>query len=498
MQSRLAGKRACVIGAGFGGLALAIRLQAAGLATTLIEARAEPGGQAQQWRHDGFIFDAGPGLIADPGALRELWALTGHDLADDVELLPVSTGIRFSWPDGSHFDLGCDSAELRREMARFAPADVAGYDALLRHLAHSRHQLPGETNQPAPDAGAMAKALPAMLRLQAWRSVYDTVSRFITSTRLREALSVQVLMRGGNPMAASSLSMPGDLIRPTGNCWCIRGGTSRLAAGMARQFERLGGTLRLGDAASRVEVLGNRATGVTTRSGWHEDFDSVASNADIVHSYRKLLGHTQRGRRQARALARKPFGPGLFAVHFALEGSWPGIPQHMVLFGPRFAELLNDIFNIGVLPQDQLIFLHHPTVTDPGLAPTSKSTFQAVMPVAHLGKLPIDWRQIGPMLEKRMIDEVGRRLIPDIHDRVIHSFHYAPPDLAQDLGAHLGSAFSIEPRLMQSGGMRPRNRDEMIGNFHLVGAGTWPGAGLSAVLHSAGAAAGLMLEELTQ
>src|SRR5690606_28366325 len=53
--SMLDGKRACVIGAGFGGLALAIRLQAAGLATTLIEARDKPGGRAYYWLRDGFL-----------------------------------------------------------------------------------------------------------------------------------------------------------------------------------------------------------------------------------------------------------------------------------------------------------------------------------------------------------------------------------------------------------------------------------------------------------
>ncbi len=494
MDHRPTGRRACVIGAGFGGLALAIRLQAGGFATTLIEARGEPGGQAQQWRHDGFIFDAGPGLIADPSALRELWALSGHDLADDVELLPVASGIRFSWPDGSHFDLSCDSTELHKEISRLSPADATGFDALMRHLVHSRHQLPGTSGDPAPDLRGVIKGLPALIKLQAWRPVYDTVSRFIGNTRLREALSVLVLMRGANPMTAPSLASLGEMIRPTGNAWSVRGGTSRLAAGMARQFERLGGTIRLNDRVTRVEVLGNRATGVTTHSGWHEDFDAIASNADVVHSYRDLLGHTLRGRRLARSLMRKSFSPGLFTVHFALEGSWPGIPQHMVLLGPRFGEFLNDVFNIGVLPQDQMIFLHHPTVTDPGLAPPGKSTFQAVLPVAHLGKLPIDWRQIGPLLERRILDEVGRRLVPDIHDRVISSFHYAPPDLARDLGAHLGSAFSLEPRWSQSGALRPHNRDDAIGNFHLVGSGTFPGAGLVGVLQGAAITAKLMLE----
>src|SRR3546814_988568 len=79
----------------------------------------------------------------------------------------------------------------------------------------------------------------------------------------------------------------------------------------------------------------------------------------------------------------------------------------------------SDIYMHGVLPQDFLIHLHHPTVTDPSIAPSGKSVFQAVVPVAHMGKLAIDWEQVGPMLERRVLDEVGRRLIPDIHDRII-------------------------------------------------------------------------------
>src|SRR5690606_37090054 len=100
----LEGKRACVIGAGFGGLALPIRLQAAGVATTLIEARDKPGGRAYYWQREGFTFDAGPTVITDPDCLRELWALTGHDMAEDVELMPVSPFYRLSWPDGTSFD----------------------------------------------------------------------------------------------------------------------------------------------------------------------------------------------------------------------------------------------------------------------------------------------------------------------------------------------------------------------------------------------------------
>jgi len=280
--------------------------------------------------------------------------------------------------------------------------------------------------------------------------------------------------------------------------WWARGGTNRLVAGMVRHFERLGGTVRLGDPVTRIETLGNRVTGVATASGWQGDFDAVASNGDIVHTYRDLLGDNYRGQKMGRKLVKKRFSPSLFVVHFGVEGSWPGIPHHMILFGPRYKGLLDDIYTNGVLPADFSIYLHHPTVTDPGMAPEGKSTFYALVPVAHQGKLPVDWSVVGPQLEKRILDEVGRRLIPDIHDRIVTSFHYAPSDFTRDLAAHLGSAFSLEPVLTQSAWFRGHNRDDVIGNLYLVGAGTHPGAGIPGVVGSAKATAGLMLQDLAR
>jgi phytoene desaturase len=215
-----------------------------------------------------------------------------------------------------------------------------------------------------------------------------------------------------------------------------------------------------------------------------------------MHTYGTLLGDTVRGKQMAKALAKKRFSPSLFVVHFGLEGTWPGIPHHTILFGPRYKGLLDDIFENGVLPRDFSIYLHHPTVTDAGMAPAGRSTFYALVPVAHLGKLPIDWAEVGPILEQRVIAEVGRRLIPDIEDRIVTKFHYAPPDFVTDLSAYKGNAFSLEPLLTQSAYFRGHNRDDKLKNLYLVGAGTHPGAGIPGVVGSAKATAKLMLEDL--
>jgi len=498
MSNSPEGRTACVIGAGFGGMALAIRLQSAGIATTVIEGRDKVGGRAYHWRKDGFTFDAGPTVITDPPCLQELWELSGHDIAEDVELMPVMPFYRLNWPDGVNFDYSNDEQELRKEITRLDPADVAGYDRFLEYSAavHDEGYVKLGT-VPFLDFKSMLKAAPALAKHQAWRSVYSIVSKFVRNEKLREALSFHTLLVGGSPFKTSSIYALIHKLEKDGGVWWARGGTNRLIAGMVRHFERLGGTMRIGDAVKKVETMGDRATGVVTSSGWQANFDAVASNADIVHSYKDLLGDSHRGKTYGKALTRKKFSPSLFVVHFGIEGSWPGIAHHMILFGPRYKGLVDDIYHKGVLPADFSIYLHHPTVTDPSMAPEGKSTFYALVPVAHQGKMPINWDEVGPQLEKRVLDEVGRRLIPDIHDRIVTSFHYAPSDFAQDLNAHLGSAFSLEPLLTQSAWFRGHNRDDKIHNFYLVGAGTHPGAGIPGVVGSAKATAGLMIEDLS-
>ncbi len=492
-------RRAAVIGAGFGGLALAIRLQSAGVATTVIEARDKPGGRAYHWERDGFTFDAGPTVITDPDCLAELWRLSDHDMADDIELQEVQPFYRLHWEDGTTFDYTNDIPKLAAEISKLNPADLAGYEEFLQYSAAVYEEGYVKLGHvPFLSFASMMKAAPAMIKNQAWRSVYSMVSKYIKNEKLREALSFHTLLVGGNPMSTSAIYALIHKLEKDGGVWWAKGGTNRLIAAMVRHFERIGGTVRIGDAVASIDTVGNRATGVTTNSGWHENFDAVATNGDLMHSYRDLLSENRRGAKMAKSLAKKKWSPSLFVVHFGVEGTWPGIPHHMILFGPRYEGLLDDIYKHGVLPRDFSIYLHHPSVTDPSMAPEGMSTFYALVPVAHLGQLPVDWVAVGKELEKRVLDEVGRRLIPDIHSRIVTKFHYTPTDFSNDLSAHLGSAFSLQPILTQSAFFRAHNRDDEIGNLYIVGAGTHPGAGIPGVVGSAKATARLMLSDLAR
>ncbi len=484
---------AIVIGSGFGGLALAIRLQSAGIPTTIVEARDRPGGRAYVWKRDGYTFDAGPTVITDPACLEELWALSGSRMADDVTLLPVQPFYRLLWNDGTRFDYSNNDAELNAEIARLDPADVAGYARFLEYsqgVYEEGYLKLGAV--PFLDFTTMIKAAPALAKYQAWRSVYSMVSSFVRNDKLRQALSFHCLLVGGNPMQTSSIYALIHKLEKLGGVWFAKGGTSALVNGMVALFERLGGKLLLGEKVARITHAGRQVTGVVTASGRTLNAKIVASNGDLVHSYGLIEG-SDYAAGKVRSLKRKRFSPSLFVVHFGLNGSFPDIAHHSILFSDRYGPLLDDIYKHGRLADDPSIYLHHSSVTDPDMAPAGKSAFYALAPVPHMGRAPVDWAIEGPRYRDVVLGRIRDLLIPDLDERLDTCFHYSPQDFADDLGAHLGSAFSLEPVLTQSAWFRGHNRDDHFPNLYFVGAGTHPGAGIPGVVGSAKATASLIV-----
>ena len=494
MTAARAPQTAAVIGAGFGGLALAIRLQSAGVQTTLVEARDKPGGRAYWWNDQGFTFDAGPTVITDPTALEELFALSGRKMADYVELLPVTPFYRLCWDDGTRFDYDNDQAALEAQIAARSPADVEGY---RRFLAYSRAVFAEGYLKlgtvPFLNFRSMVQAGPQLARLSAWRSVYGMVSRFIRDEHLRQAFSFHSLLVGGNPFATSSIYALIHALEREWGVWFPRGGTGALVRGLVRLFEDLGGRLLLSSPVQRIEVEAGRACALRI-GGERLAFDQVASNADVVHTYERLLGHVPRGSSEAARLKSKRFSMSLFVLHFGLARPQPQLAHHTVCFGPRYRELIREIFHGDRLPDDFSLYLHAPCRTDPSLAPEGCSSHYVLAPVPHLGNAPIDWTVQGPQLRDRIFEALEYRYIPGLRRDLVTSRMFTPADFRDQLGAHVGSAFSLEPLLTQSAWFRPHNRDDAIPNLYIVGAGTHPGAGVPGVVGSAKATASLMLE----
>jgi phytoene desaturase len=476
---------AVVIGSGFGGLAAAVRLGARGYRVTVLEKLDAPGGRAYVHRQDGFTFDAGPTIVTAPFLFEELWQLCGRRLADDVELRPVSPFYRIRFHDGAVFDYSGDPIAMRAEVARFSPSDVPGYERFME-ASETIFKVGFEQLGHVPFGAwtAMVRVLPTLIRLGSYRSVYGLVGKYVKDPRLRVVLSFHPLLVGGNPFNTTSVySLIAFLERRWGVHFAM-GGTGRLVRGLVGLIEGQGGVVRCGEEVRAITVKEGAATGVQLASGEAIVADIVVSNADSAWTYRHLLPPGARRRWTDRRLERTRYSMSLFVWYFGTRRRYPEVPHHMILLGPRYRELLADIFERKILADDFSLYLHRPTATDPSLAPPGCDAFYVLSPVPHLDS-GIDWRVRAEPYRRRLERHLSATVLSGLEQQVVSSRLMTPQDFQDRLLSFRGAAFGMAPLLRQSAWFRPHNRSEEVQRLFLVGAGTHPGAGLPGVLSSA-------------
>ncbi|RYG79507.1 phytoene desaturase, partial [bacterium] len=351
--------RALVIGAGFGGLAAAVRLGALGYAVEILERGDQAGGRARVFREGGFSFDAGPTVITAPFLFEDLWALCGKKLSDDVDLRPVFPFYRIRFDDGTSFEYSGDPAGMRDEVRKLSPGDVEGYE---RYVAMSERifNVGFERLAHVPFASwtSMARIAPEMMKLESYRSVYGLVSKFVKDDRLRMVLSFHPLLVGGNPFTTTSIY---SLIPYLERKWGVHfpmGGTGALVRGLLGLVEGQGGSIRYGATVEEILVEDGRAVGVRLASGERLRSEIVVSNADSAWTYKHLLPKEHRKRWTDAKLDRARYSMGLFVWYFGTRKVYADVAHHTILLGPRYRELLEDIFERRILADDFSLYLH--------------------------------------------------------------------------------------------------------------------------------------------
>jgi phytoene desaturase len=250
----------------------------------------------------------------------------------------------------------------------------------------------------------------------------------------------------------------------------------------------IGGAIQLNTEVREilVEPTTRRTTGVALMNGETITADAVVCNGDVAMSYMKLVKPQYRPSNSDRKMKSKRYSMSLFVSYFGTRGTrdmWPGTAHHEILMGPRYKELLTDIFKRKILSDDFSLYLHRPTVTDPSLAPDGDDAWYVLSPVPHLGG-DTDWSATHKAYADKIIDYLDARYLPGLKQRIVSEHHVDPRYFQNTLNTYLGTAFSVEPTLLQSAWMRPHNVSEDIPNLYFTGAGTHPGAGLPGVMGS--------------
>ena len=477
--------RAIVIGAGFGGIASALRLKAKGYDVTLIDRCEQLGGRAQSFERNGFRHDAGPTVITAPFLFEELFELFDEKFSDFVHLVPLKPWYRFHFSDNDHFDYGGTIEETLAEIKRINPEDCEGYRRLLEHSKRIFDVGFTELSaQPFHSFFVMLKQIPRLIKLQSYKTVWQLVTKYLKNEKLQQAFSIQPLLVGGNPFDTTSIYGLIHYLERAYGVHFAMGGTQAIILALENLMIRQGIDIKLGQTVKSLLIEGDRVEAVVLENGETLNADLIVSNADPAYLYRHMVT-PKKQTFMLRLKAKKPkFSMGLFVLYFGTTQTYPEVAHHTIWLGKRYRALLEDIFDKKILTEDFSLYLHRPTATDPSFAPPGCDSFYVLCPVPNLlgGQ---DWSVEGPKLQAKIVAALDQTILPNLKNTITEDFYMTPKDFEKNYLSEHGAGFSIAPLFTQSAWFRFHNRAEGFKNLYLVGAGTHPGAGIPGVISSA-------------
>jgi phytoene desaturase len=475
-----------IIGSGFGGLGLAVRLQAKGFHVTVLEKNKQVGGHASQLVRSGYTFDMGPSLVTAPEIIGGVFKAAGRRMEEYLDLIKLEPFYRIYFHDKSYLDYTGDTEKMKSQMATFSQRDAKNYDRFMKacHRIYDAVITDGLGSTPFMNWGSLFHFLPRALKLGAIQSTYSFVRRYFEHPHHRFTFSFHPLFIGGNPFRTPSVYLMIPYLEKAGGVWFSSGGMYSLVRAYEKIFTELGGTIHTNQEVREIRIENGKASGVSTVDHYYPA-DAVVSNADIAHTYKNLVGMKHRRKWTDHKIDRLSFSMSAFLIYLGVRRQYPQLLHHTLILSHRYRELVTDIFDRRILPEDFSMYLHAPSRTDATMAPAGCESMYVLIPVTSLAA-SIDWDKMKKSYADRVLrfleDDFG---LTDLKNNIEVLEIFTPADFHQQRNSYLGTPWGIEPKLTQTAYFRPHNQSEDIPNLYFTGAGTHPGAGLPGVLLSA-------------
>lgn len=484
--------RVAIVGAGIGGLVAALELAHRGLAVTVVEAAAEPGGKMRRVDTLAGPLDAGPTVFTLRGVFDALFETVGESLDAAVTLRPLEILARHSWGEGASLDLFADLDRSADAIGAFAgDAAARGY---RRFAADSRRVfdlLDAPFMQaPRPGLFGLASGLGLSgLAIRPFETLWQALGDYFEDSRLRQLFGRYATYCGSSPFQAPATLMLVAHAEQAG-VWTIDGGMQELARVLARLAEARGAQLRYGTAVEAVMVENGAARGVRLSGGETIAADAVVWNGDAGALWRGLAGAAA-----VRATpATDPQTRSLSAVTWCLAARPEGFPLafHNVFFSADYRAEFDAVMTRGRLPDAPTVYVCAQDRTEGGPAPTGPERLFCLVnapPAADSGR-PAD-EEIA-QCETAMVDCLRRSgLTLEIASRTITG----PRDFARLFPGTGGALYGMATHGAMASFRRPGSRTG-IPRLHLAGGSVHPGPGVPMAAISGRLAARTVMEDL--
>jgi len=476
---------AVIVGGGLAGLAVALRLRAAGWKVTVCDNGHAFGGKMNRWQKSGFCFDTGPTLLTMPGVLRDLFAHLGTRLEDHLQLKRLDPHAEYVFPDGSRLTVPADWEQWLETIKDLAPADAAGA-MRLHKLGEQIYLLSQDTffrNHPlTPLRLPPARALRHLPIRHGWGNYAATVQRFIHDPRLRRIYLRYPTYVGSSPYLCPATLLVIPYLEHAFGCWYVVGGMYRIVESLVELACQKGVELVSQVQVQRIEHDHRRVCGVRLHDGTGLPADAVVFNGDAAE-LPGLLGRPVRPKPGDRSLSG-------FVVLLGVRERPAGLRHHTVFFSEDYRSEFDDLFGRRRFPASPTVYVNAPN--DPALAPPGGQTL-FLMANAPGGSSGWD-EATAAAARRRVFQRLRQAGLPDLETMAVVADVWHPGRFEQRYLAPGGSIYGDNSHGWRRAFLRPPNRSPHLRGLYCAGGSFHPGGGVPMVLLSAEITAALVLE----
>lgn len=462
-----------VIGAGIGGLGVALRLAHRGHRVTILEKTDAVGGRNRREFVGDCRFDGGPTLLMMLDPFRKLFEDIGEHFDTQIPNRLCDPSYRVFFADGTRFDGTTDRERMLANITAMSGSEEAAkYPGFLKELQDLYEEsIPHfvRKNYRSLWDFASPSQLRRVLDHHMLSNLAKRVEQRFSDPRLRMIFSFQTMYLGLSPYDAPWVYATLAYMEYGEGIFYPEGGLSAISDVMAGLAEQRNVEIRLNAPVRTI-----RDKSVELESGEVLEADVVIANADMPYAQRELAAHDS-----SRKLR---YSCSAHLMYIDYEGDLEGFEHHNVVFGQDFKANLDALFHDLKLPVDPAFYVCISKRSDTGAAPDGHINLFVLVPVPNLN-YPMTEAEVG-QLEATVFERLAREGGFD-PSRIRGIKRRGPNEWKNELNLERGAAFGISHDLFQSAFMRPQNRSKSNPNLYFVGASTVPGNGLPMVLISA-------------
>jgi phytoene desaturase len=486
-------KKAIVIGAGIGGLAMAVRLAVKGYEVQVHEANAYTGGKLSAFEQEGYRFDAGPSLFTMPHFVEELFELAGKPTEHYFQYKKLDTLCHYFFEDGTRLQAPAQVEAMANQLAKTFSEDKQVVLSFFKHNAWA-YQI----TEPLFVRGSLhtigshlrwatLKGVLASPFLHLFKSMNEVNQRTFKNPKTVQLFNRYATYNGSDPYQTPGLMNVIPHLEHGIGAFFPEGGMHSISQSITQLAKDLGVQFFLNSSVGRIIVENKRAKGVLIDNR-RIDADLVVSNMDIMGTYRRLMPDQAAPEK----LLKQERSSSALIFYWGIKKQFPELSLHNIFFSENYKEEFKALFKDKTLYKDPTVYINISSKENPSDAPEGGENWFVMINVPpNTGQ---DWDRLIKDARSSIINKLSKHLGLEVESHIVCESLLDPRGIEAKTSSVQGSLYGNSSNNRYAAFLRHANFSRKIKGLYFVGGSVHPGGGIPLALSSAAIADGFILK----